>query len=254
MRSNGTGFARSPTASRVRSGSRAATCARSAASTRRSGARAGARGTPRGARRRARRLREAERPSFQLLQRRMHLGSATEVRRRMRETPVTYVIFDLLHLDGRTLFDLPYEAASRGARVARARRPELADARVSSRTGPCCSRRPVRGVSRVVAKRLQSPYRPGRRTRDWIKIKNVRSQELVIGGWLPAEGERLGSLLSAAAYAGRSERASDGLADADLRLLRERPADRRQSPFGPPAAEGLAVRRAATGGRGGVRR
>ena len=183
---------------------------------------------------------EAERPSFQLLQRRMHLGSATEVRRRMRETPVTYVIFDVLHLDGRTLFNLPYEA----------RRAELESLGLDGQSWqtPAFHRGDgavlleatrARGLEGVVAKRLQSPYRPGRRTRDWIKIKNVRSQELVIGGWLPGKGRREGELGSVLVgyydddrlrYAGR---VGTGLTDADLRLLRERlePLEIAESPF-----------------------
>lgn len=53
---------------------------------------------------------------------------------------------------------------------------------------------------RAIAKRLGSPYRPGRRSRDWLKVKNVRGQEVVIGGWLPGKGRRdgeIGSLLVA---------------------------------------------------------
>ena len=41
-----------------------------------------------------------------------------------------------------------------------------------------------------MAKRLDSRYEPGRRTGAWIKIKHIRRQELVIGGWLPGEGRR----------------------------------------------------------------
>jgi bifunctional non-homologous end joining protein LigD len=37
-------------------------------------------------------------------------------------------------------------------------------------------------------------YRPGRRTGDWLKVKNFRSQEVVIGGWTEGGGERSGSL------------------------------------------------------------
>ncbi len=51
---------------------------------------------------------EEGRPDFQRLQRRMHLGSEAAVRRRMADTPVTYVLFDLLFLEGRELYELPY--------------------------------------------------------------------------------------------------------------------------------------------------
>ncbi len=52
---------------------------------------------------------EAGEPSFGLLQRRMGLTDAARVRQRSAETPVTYVAFDLLWLDGRLLLDEPYE-------------------------------------------------------------------------------------------------------------------------------------------------
>jgi bifunctional non-homologous end joining protein LigD len=183
---------------------------------------------------------EQERPSFQLLQRRMHVASAAEVRRRMRETPVTYVIFDLLYLDRRTMVDRPYEE----------RRAELESLGLDSQSWQtpafhrgdgavllAASRE--RGLEGVVAKRLQSPYRPGRRTRDWIKIKNVRSQELVIGGWLPGKGRRegeLGSLLVGYYDDGRlryAGKVGTGFADSDLRLLRARlePLEVAESPF-----------------------
>src|SRR5438477_7455695 len=54
------------------------------------------------------------------------------------------------------------------------------------------------GLEGVVAKRLDSPYEPGRRTGTWVKVKNKRRQELVIGGWMPGEGRRenrIGALL-----------------------------------------------------------
>jgi len=45
-----------------------------------------------------------------------------------------------------------------------------------------------------VAKRLDSVYRPGRRADTWLKVKNLRTQEVVIGGWKPGEGRREGTI------------------------------------------------------------
>jgi bifunctional non-homologous end joining protein LigD len=42
----------------------------------------------------------------------------------------------------------------------------------------------------VVAKRLDAPYRPGRRSRDWVKVKNQRMQEVVVGGYTRGKGSR----------------------------------------------------------------
>jgi bifunctional non-homologous end joining protein LigD len=54
------------------------------------------------------------------------------------------------------------------------------------------------GLEGVVAKRVDAPYRPGRRSDSWRKVKTTRSQELVVGGWLGGAGRLeglLGSLL-----------------------------------------------------------
>ena len=51
-----------------------------------------------------------------------------------------------------------------------------------------------RGLEGVVAKRTDSTYEPGKRTRSWLKVKVRRRQEMVIGGWLPGEGGRAGRI------------------------------------------------------------
>jgi bifunctional non-homologous end joining protein LigD len=133
------------------------------------------------------------RPSFQKLQGRMHLTSEHAVRRLAQSDPVHYVIFDLLWLDGRSLMELPYTE----------RREHLMELGL---TGPTW-RTPAnhvgdgaamleasraQGLEGVIAKRLDAPYAPGRRTPAWVKVKNVRETDVVIGGWLPGEGKRSG--------------------------------------------------------------
>jgi bifunctional non-homologous end joining protein LigD len=138
---------------------------------------------------------EEGRPDFQRLQRRMHLASEAAVRRRVGDTPATYVLFDLLFLDGRDLSDLPYTE----------RRERLAELGLDGPSWQTPSYHQgdgralldltrARDLEGVVAKRLDSRYLPGRRSRAWLKIKNVRSQDLVIGGWMPGEGRRSNSL------------------------------------------------------------
>jgi bifunctional non-homologous end joining protein LigD len=94
----------------------------------------------------------------------------------------------------------------------------------------------------VMAKRLTSPYCPGKRTKHWLKIKVKQNQELVIGGWQPGEGRRentVGSLLlgyfddGVFRYAGK---VGTGFKEQDLSMLiRELKARRRtSSPFTPP--------------------
>jgi bifunctional non-homologous end joining protein LigD len=156
---------------------------------------------------------EAGKPSFARLQRRMHVTSPAAVRRLVASTPVVYAIFDLLYLDGHSLMELPYarrreqlEALELGGpawRVPAAHPGEGSLLLEATR---------AQGLEGIVAKRLDSRYEPGRRSGAWLKIKHTRTQELVIGGWIPGEGrrlERIGALLmgyyedSRFRYAGR---------------------------------------------------
>jgi bifunctional non-homologous end joining protein LigD len=50
------------------------------------------------------------------------------------------------------------------------------------------------GLEGVVAKRLDSRYEPGKRSGAWVKVKNARRQEFVVGGWQPGEGGRTGTI------------------------------------------------------------
>ena len=139
------------------------------------------------------------RPSFERLQQRMHLASGSAVRRRAAELPAVYVIFDLLYLDGHSLMALPYSE----------RRERLAELALDGPAWTTPEYQPgnghallaataQQGLEGVIAKRLSSAYEPGHRGGAWIKAKNQRRQELVIGGWLPGRGRRqnrIGALL-----------------------------------------------------------
>ena len=135
------------------------------------------------------------RPSFERLQARMHLASDSAVKRRMRDTPVTYVIFDLLYLEGRSTMPLPYEDRREVLEALELEGPAWRTPAYHHGEGTALleATREL-GIEGVVAKRLDSPYEPGRRTSGWIKVKNVCLQDVVIGGWTPGEGGRSSSL------------------------------------------------------------
>jgi bifunctional non-homologous end joining protein LigD len=165
------------------------------------------------------------------------------VRRLAKEAPVTYVIFDLLWLDGHSLLALPY--AQRRERLAELQldgeRWQVPD-HVVGRGRELLEASAAQGLEGIVAKRLDSPYEPGRRSPCWIKVKNVERQEFVIGGWLPGEGrrrDRIGALLvgvreedGSLRYAGR---VGTGFTEYDLDMLAEllAPLERPTSPFAP---------------------
>ncbi len=122
-------------------------------------------------------LDETGRSGFGLLQE----GSGTLV----------YVAFDVLERDGEPLVDLPYSE----------RRKELEQLVDTSIEGVLVSpsfddgaalERAARehGLEGVVAKLIDSPYRPGRRTSEWRKLKLKHSQELVVAGYTRGQGRR----------------------------------------------------------------
>jgi bifunctional non-homologous end joining protein LigD len=136
------------------------------------------------------------RPSFSALQHRMHVANHREALRRAATDPVTFVAFDLLYADGQLLVDKPYDE----------RRERLDGLALSGETfittetfrdvdGQDILAAAVQnGLEGVIAKRRDGPYRPGRRSPDWVKVKSFRTQEAIIGGWTEGRGERAGSL------------------------------------------------------------
>jgi len=139
------------------------------------------------------------RPSFGALQHRMQVTSKAQAKRLAKSTPATYVIFDLLWLDGHSITGLPYSE-----------RRELLTAlelNGSSWQTPehllgsgsaVLAASAEQALEGIVAKRLDSTYQPGGRPGTWVKIKNIHRQEFVIGGWVPGKGSRaagIGALL-----------------------------------------------------------
>jgi bifunctional non-homologous end joining protein LigD len=183
-------------------------------------------------------------PDFEALQPRMHVSSASQAVRLAEQTPVTYLAFDVLQLDGRPLEGLPY-SERRGlltsffpngsAWLCPPNFPgeDLDDVLTASRAN---------GLEGVVAKRLDSRYEPGARSAGWLKIKNQLRQEVVVAGWKPGKGNRtgqIGSLLVGVYDDGGllySGHVGTGFSDATLRMLGRRlePLRRRDSPFAEP--------------------
>src|SRR6185312_4963216 len=127
------------------------------------------------------------RPSFAQLQRRMNLARPSSIM--VRRSPVTYYVFDLLSLDDRPTVGLPYQR-----RRELLEELELADG-VLVRP-PCfldtngatvLDTAARHGLPGVIAKRLDSPYQPGR-SRSWVQTTLRQTQEVIIGGWVPERG------------------------------------------------------------------
>ncbi|MGD0984941.1 MAG: non-homologous end-joining DNA ligase [Acidimicrobiales bacterium] len=135
------------------------------------------------------------RPSFEALQPRMNTAEPSHVRRLAKNVPVTYMIFDLMHLDGHSALAVTYKERRRLLEGLELAGPHWATPPFEAGGGVVMlgAARDA-GLEGVVAKRLDSPYKPGVRDPSWRKVKNFRTQSVVIGGWAAGKGQLEGDL------------------------------------------------------------
>ncbi|MCU1586744.1 MAG: polymerase LigD, ligase domain protein [Frankiales bacterium] len=127
-------------------------------------------------------------PDFGELQSRMHVRApAPDL---VASTPVTFVPFDVLQVGGDLVIDRPYDDRralldSLGLDTAAPFYGDGSELLDSTRK---------QGLEGLVAKQRDSRYLPGRRSDCWVKVKNVRRQSAVVGGWKEGAGGRSGQL------------------------------------------------------------
>ncbi|MFN0093917.1 MAG: DNA ligase D [Dehalococcoidia bacterium] len=138
---------------------------------------------------------EAGVPRFERLQERMNLAREFDIRRKAREIPIVYMVFDVLYLDGRSTMGRPYRERRRLLDELALSGPNWQTPPMHEGEGPALlAATKAQGLEGVVGKRLDSPYEPGRRSESWLKIKNSLRQEFVVGGWTPGAGARDGTI------------------------------------------------------------
>jgi len=189
------------------------------------------------------------RPSFERLQSRMHLRDGA-ARRAAERSPIVYAIFDLLHLDGRALLERPWSERRAALEALRLEGPAWRTPAVHEDGERLLRATAEQGLEGVVAKRRDSRYEPGRRSRAWVKVRHRRSEQLAIGGWTPGKGarsERIGALLVGRRTAGGglryAGRVGSGIGEAALEDLGRRLAELERP--GSPFTEGPAPPRGA---------
>jgi bifunctional non-homologous end joining protein LigD len=140
------------------------------------------------------------RPSFERLQERFTQSDPMEIRRMETEVPVVLFAFDLPAAEGHDLTSIPLV---RRKEVLSAFCPKVGYVRYADhveRDGEALFDL-ARDLDRegIVAKRADSRYVPGKRSRDWLKMKVPRGADVVVVGWLPAKGSKkdVGSLMTA---------------------------------------------------------
>jgi bifunctional non-homologous end joining protein LigD len=140
-------------------------------------------------------LDQAGRPSFERLQQRMHVVKPEAVRRLSAAVPVHYFAFDVLAIEQRSTLGLSYDDRRELLQSLEMEGPRwlVPPAFVGDGEAALAASR-HQGLEGVVAKRRDSVYLPGTRSASWVKIKHVRTQEVVIGGWRPGQGRRKGGI------------------------------------------------------------
>jgi bifunctional non-homologous end joining protein LigD len=143
---------------------------------------------------------ERDRPGrFQTLQSRMHLQDVKQVALQAKAAPAALIAFDLVQDGDAELFTEPW--TERRRRVEQLLRgPRLKHVRLSETShdgGRMVERAAAAGWEGVIAKRTTSVYRPGARSKDWLKLKLQYRAEFVVGGWTEPRRSReyIGALL-----------------------------------------------------------
>ncbi|MFD9591979.1 hypothetical protein ACFWA9_04370 [Kitasatospora sp. NPDC059973] len=123
-------------------------------------------------------------PSFSALQGRIHRTRAASVRTGATTTPALFIAFDVLHTD-RPLLAEPYLRRRAVLEGLDLDRPGLRVPPTWTSVTDAYGWTREHRLEGVIAKRADSPYTPGARTRHWIKIKHLKTADVVLGGWLP---------------------------------------------------------------------
>ena len=181
------------------------------------------------------------RPSFNALQNRAQLKGAAEIAAGQRDSPVVLICFDLPHFAGLNLRDAPYRDRRRYLTQCLLPSRHLQPVHSSDNAEQLYHASLAHGFEGIIAKRLDSRYEAGRRSRAWLKIKATQTGEFLIGGYTRGKGARepLGALLlgywegKALRYAGH---VGSGLDDEIIGTLLKRAAklERPDSPFAEP--------------------
>lgn len=193
-------------------------------------------------------LNESRIPDFRVLAERIHVRKAAVVTRLALRIPATYLVFDLLRLDGEDLTGQPLD-------VRRERLQELDLSAAGWQVPPSYEDGVMlhqatrdQGLEGIVSKRRDSPYRPGQRSEEWLKFAHRHRASFVVGGWRTQVGsnDRLAALLvgepsrDGLAYRGR---VGSGIGPKQSRALAEvlGPLRRDASPFADEVPRGDAA-------------
>ncbi|KUG51797.1 DNA ligase [Serinicoccus chungangensis] len=159
------------------------------------------------------------RPSFSHVVERVHVGRGAAAERLAAARPATYVVFDLLRLDGLDLTALPWSSRREALEQLVEDVPGVQLSPVYDDGAMLLTATREQHLEGVVSKRRDAAYHPGTRSTAWVKFPHRDRVSVVVGGWRP-ETDRPGRI--GAVHVGLPLRGPDGMpqlaADGSLRL------------------------------------
>lgn len=137
---------------------------------------------------------QEKRPDFQTLLERSRATSIRDAQYIASSVPVTYVVFDILEKDGERLASLPLVERKRILRERVKDGKYVVLSVFVEEDGDTYYKEAIkRGVEGIVAKKKDSPYESGVRSKNWLKVKKVQTCDCVIFGYTKGEGFREGT-------------------------------------------------------------
>lgn len=141
---------------------------------------------------------EKGKPNFYKLAEREHVDQKVRIEILSREMPATFIVFDILHLNGKDLIDLPLierkeilkEKVSEGNNL-------LLSVFVKEKGKKLFEEVKKQGLEGIMAKKINSIYEIGKRSKNWLKIKSLKTIDAIIIGYTTGIGKReeIGSLI-----------------------------------------------------------
>ncbi len=133
-------------------------------------------------------------PNFEALQARSMMTDTVRIRLKSAQAPASFVAFDILYRDGESLTRLPLIERKGILRETASDRGRLAISRtIEGNAKALFDRTAEQGLEGIVQKRKDSLYHMGKRSHDWVKVKNLVDEDFLACGYI-AKGEQIGSI------------------------------------------------------------
>jgi len=164
-------------------------------------------------------------PDFSEIQRRSLMSDPLRISAAARRHPASFTAFDILYRGGRDLIGLPLMERKRILEETVTENERAAVSRYIAEKGTLLfESAKERGLEGIVAKRRDSVYKPGTRTTDWIKMKNLLDEDFIVAGYIEKSGNVVSVILGEEAGGAMLCRGhvTLGISRAELRIIRAR--------------------------------